>query len=39
MGNGQYGEVRKCKNARTQVVRAVKILKIDKIVDHELLRF
>ena len=39
MGNGAYGEVRKCKNARTQVVRAVKILKMDKLDDHELQRF
>ena len=33
MGSGINGEVRKCKQAKTNAVRAVKILKKDKIGD------
>ena len=39
MGSGTYGEVRKCKNIRSQVVRAVKILKKSNLNDFELHRF
>ena len=35
MGSGTYGEVRKCKNARSQVVRAVKILRKERLDDFE----
>ena len=31
MGSGTYGEVRKCKNAKSNVVRAVKILRKEKL--------
>ena len=39
MGSGTYGEVRKCKNIRSQAVRAVKILKKQNLNDFELQRF
>ena len=39
MGSGTYGEVRKCKNIRSQVIRAVKILKKQNLNDFELQRF
>ena len=35
MGTSTYGEVRKCKHARTSIVRAVKILKRDLVDDME----
>ena len=35
LGSGTYGEVRKCKHARSNIVRAVKILKRDKMDDFE----
>ena len=31
MGNGTYGEVRKCKHVKSGAVRAVKIVKLDKL--------
>ena len=36
MGGNSYGEVRKCKNNRSNVVRAVKIFKKDKIREFEI---
>ena len=38
MGCGKYGEVRKCIHKSTKVVRAVKILKKDKLDDLEIKR-
>jgi hypothetical protein len=35
MGSGTYGEVRKCKNAKSNVVRAVKILRKEKLDEFE----
>ena len=35
MGNGHFGEVRKCKHARSNIVRAVKILKKEKLDEYE----
>lgn len=35
MGSGHYGEVRKCKHQRSNIVRAVKILKKDKLDKYE----
>mgnify|MGYP000011510865 CR=1 FL=1 len=39
MGSGTYGEVRKCKNAKSNVVRAVKILRKEKLDEFEVQRF
>ena len=36
MGKGQTGEVRKCKNKKTNIVRAVKILRKDKLDQKEI---
>ena len=36
MGTGTYGEVRRCKNNKSNVVRAVKILRKDKLDDFEI---
>lgn len=35
MGNGNYGEVRKCKHVKSGAVRAVKIVKLDKLEQFE----
>ena len=35
MGTSTYGEVRKCKLQRSNIIRAVKILKKDKMDDME----
>lgn len=35
MGTSTYGEVRKCKHSRSNIVRAVKILKKEKLDDME----
>jgi len=36
MGCGVFGEVRKCKNVKTNVIRAVKILRKDKVTKFEI---
>ena len=39
MGTGLYGEVRRCKNSKSNVIRAVKILRKDKLDEFEIQRF
>ena len=39
MGNGTYGEVRKCKHNRSGIIRAVKILRKERLDDFEIHRF
>jgi calcium-dependent protein kinase len=39
MGSSTLGEVRKCKNNKTNALRAVKILKKEKLGEFELYRF
>ena len=39
MGCGMFGEVRKCKHSKSNVIRAVKILRKDKLSKFEIDRF
>ena len=38
MGSGTYGEVRKCNNNKTNMIRAVKILRKERLDDFEINR-
>lgn len=39
MGCGMFGEVRKCRHSKSNVIRAVKILRKDKLSKFEVDRF